>query len=378
MRIISICINDIRIIILRELTMKAKLAAWILGMTAASVAAVAVNVSASPDVANKNEVSSRAESKSELVVYSSRKEHLVKPLFDLYSEKTGTSIRYITDKAGPLIARLETEGENTPADVLITVDAGNLWQASKKGILQSVDSDKLNKNIPEHLRAENGDWYGMSVRARTLVYAADRIESDELIGYEDLANERWKGRLCLRTSKKVYNQSLVATMIERLGEDKTEQVLEGWVDNLAAPVFSNDTKAMQAVAAGICDVTVVNTYYFGRLQKKNPDTGLKLFWANQKQGALNSSGVHVNISGAGVTKYAKHKAVAIDFIEWMSTEEAQHIIADMNMEYPANVSVKPSEVVSSWGDFEADDLNVAVAGEKQTRAIQLMDKVRYN
>ena len=345
--------------------MKAKMAAWVSGIAAATVAAFVV--AAEPVSAQE------AAKNDELVIYSARKEHLVKPLFDLYTEKTGTKIRYITDKAGPLLARLEAEGKNTPADLLITVDAGNLWQASKQGVLQSVKSDVLEKNIPANLRDENGDWFGLSVRARTLVYAADRMKADELKGYEDLADARWKGRLCLRTSKKVYNQSLVATMVERLGEDTTEKVLEGWVNNLAAPVFSNDTRAMEAVAAGICDVTVVNTYYFGRLQKKKPDNGLKIFWANQ-----DSSGVHVNISGAGVTRYAKHKEAAIDFLEWMSTEEAQHIIADSNMEYPANASVAPSELVSSWGKFDADKLNVAIAGEKQTKAVQLMDKARYN
>ncbi|MTI13298.1 extracellular solute-binding protein [Sansalvadorimonas verongulae] len=340
------------------------MAAWVSGIAAATVAAFIVAEPVSAQEAAKS---------NELVIYSARNEHLVKPLFDLYTEKTGTKIRYITDKAGPLLARLETEGRNTPADLLITVDAGNLWQASKQGVLQPIKSETLEKNIPENLRDEKGDWFGLSVRARTLVYASNRIKADDLKGYEDLADPRWKGRLCLRTSKKVYNQSLVATMVERLGKDKTTQVLDGWVSNLAAPVFSNDTRAMEAVAAGICDVTVVNTYYFGRLQKKNPDNGLKIFWANQ-----GDSGVHVNISGAGVTRYAKNKDAAVDFLEWMSTEEAQHIIADSNMEYPANASVKPSEQVASWGEFEADDLNVAIAGEKQIQAIQLMDKARYN
>ena len=238
----------------------------------------------------------------------------------------------------------------------------------------SLSSPKLwKRTFLKGCATKNGNWFGLSVRARTLVYAADRIDADELKGYEDLADPRWKGRLCLRTSKKVYNQSLVATMVERLGENKTEQILDGWVSNLAAPVFSNDTRAMEAVAAGICDVTVVNTYYFGRLQKKSPNNGLKIFWANQ-----GGSGVHINISGAGVTRYAKNKEAAIDFLEWMSTEEAQHIIADSNMEYPANASVNPSEQVAGWGKFEADKLNVAIAGEKQTKAIQLMDKARYN
>ncbi len=351
--------------------MKAKLMAWTMGIVAASVAAVVV--AATPVSASESHQAHGKKAGGELVVYSARKEHLVKPLFDLYTKETGTRVRYITDKAGPLLARLKAEGRNTPADLLITVDAGNLWQANKQGALQPVDSDVLQKNIPANLRDPNNNWFGLSVRARTLVYAADRIKADELVGYEDLADPRWKGRVCLRTSKKIYNQSLVATMIERLGEEKTEKVVSGWVDNLAAPVFSNDTRAMEAVASGICDVTVVNTYYFGRLEKQKPDTGLKVFWANQK-----SSGVHVNISGAGVTRYAKNKAAAVDFLEWMSTEEAQRIIADMNMEYPANASIAPADQVANWGSFTADQLNVAAAGEKQSQAIKLMDKAKYN
>ncbi len=309
----------------------------------------------------------------ELVVYSSRNEELIKPLFDLYTKKTGVKIRYITDKDAPLIARLEAEGKTTPADMLITVDAGNLWQAKEKGILQPYTSETLQKNIPAHLRDPDNNWYGMSVRARTMVYASDRIKPEQLSSYEDLADPKWEGRLCLRTSKKVYNQSLVATMIDRLGEPGSEKVVKGWVHNLAMPVFSNDTKAMEAVASGICDVTIVNTYYFGRLLKQKPDTNLKLFWANQ-----NGSGVHVNVSGAGITRYAKHPEAAAKLLEWMSTPEAQRILADSNMEYPANADVQPSSEVSAWGNFKQDNLNVETAGRLQSEAIQLMDRAKYN
>ena len=163
----------------------------------------------------------------ELVVYSSRNEELIKPLFDLYTKKTGVKIRYITDKDAPLIARLEAEGKTTPADMLITVDAGNLWQAKEKGILQPYTSETLQKNIPAHLRDPDNNWYGMSVRARTMVYASDRIKPEQLSSYEDLADPKWEGRLCLRTSKKVYNQSLVATMIDRLGEPGSEKSGKG-------------------------------------------------------------------------------------------------------------------------------------------------------
>lgn len=332
------------------------------------VAAAAVTATVSFSVAAQ-----AAEKPEELVVYTARKEHLIKPLFDLYTEKTGTKFRYITDKPGPLMARLEAEGSATPADMLITVDAGNLWQASEKGLLRTIESETLNANIPAHLRDPENQWYGLSVRARTLVYAGNRIKEKELTSYEDLAGSQWKDRLCLRTSKKVYNQSLVATMVERLGEKEAEKVVEGWVANLAAPVFSNDTKAMEAVEAGLCDVTIVNTYYFGRLQKAKPDTNLKLFWANQ-----NDSGVHVNVSGAGVTRHAKNPEGAQKFLEWLSTPEAQSVFADENMEYAANPQVKPSEQVASWGEFRQDNLNVNAAGQLQATAIKLMDRARYN
>jgi iron(III) transport system substrate-binding protein len=308
----------------------------------------------------------------EIVVYSARKEHLIKPLFDAYTQRTGIKIRYVTDKAGPLLARLKAEGSNTPADILMTVDAGNLWQAAQLGVLDSVDSAILEQNIPASLRDPDNRWFGLSVRARTIVYSTDRVEDGELSTYEALADPAWKGRLCLRTSKKVYNQSLVAMMISRLGEQKTSDVVKGWVANLAAPPFSNDTKTMQAIIAGQCDVAIVNTYYFGRLLKKDPNIKLALFWPNQ-----NDSGVHVNISGAGVTTYAKHREQAIKLLEWLSSEQAQGLFASLNMEYPANPAVANDPVVAAWGDFKADDTNVAKAGELQKQAVMLMDRSGY-
>lgn len=308
-----------------------------------------------------------------VTVYSSRKEHLVKPLFDKFTEQTGTEVRYITDKAGPLMARIQAEGETTPADMLITVDAGNLWQASQMGLLQSTDSAILNKNVPEHLRDDNGEWFGLSVRARTIVYATDRVQADELTTYEALADEKWKGRLCLRTSKKVYNQSLVATMIQTQGAEATEEVVKGWVANLATAPYSNDTKTMEAVLAGQCDVAIVNTYYFGRLKKANPDAELALFWPNQED-----RGVHINISGAGITKHAKQPEQAKALLEFLSSDEAQRQLAELNQEYPANPMIKPSAEVASWGEFKADAVNVEAAGSLQAEAVKLMDRAAYN
>ena len=308
----------------------------------------------------------------EVVVYSARKEHLIKPLFDRYTRETGVSIRYITDKAGPLLQRLRAEGKRTPADMLITVDAGNLWHAAESGTLAVIDSDVLNANVPVQLRDPKGQWFGLSERARTIVYSTERVKPAELSSYEDLADPKWKGRLCLRTSKKVYNQSLVATLIARHGEQKAEQIVAGWVANLAAAPFSNDTKAMQAVEAGQCDVTIVNTYYFGRLQKKQPDIKLGLFWANQ-----GSSGTHINVSGAGVTRHAKHPEAAQKLLEWLSSEAAQAEFAGSNMEFPVNPRVEPDATVAAWGTFKADELNVNEAGRLQAAAIRLMDRAGY-
>ncbi|MGB3621156.1 MAG: extracellular solute-binding protein [Ketobacter sp.] len=319
-----------------------------------------------------NEPAKASADTPEVVVYSSRKEQLVKPLFDLYSEETGVKITYITDAAGPLIARLEAEGERTPADMLITVDVGNLWQAAHLGLLRPIQSKTLEEDVPDKFQDSEHRWFGLSVRARTIVYSTERVKPEELSTYENLSTEDWNGRLCLRTSKKVYNQSLVATLIERHGIERTEEVVKGWVDNLATDVFADDTLLMQAIVAGQCDVGIVNSYYFGRMQAEDPEIPLKLFWANQE-----ISGVHVNISGAGVTKYAKHPGEAQKLIEWLSRGEAQRIFGGVNMEFPVNPAVPVNDLVKSWGDFKADQLPVEVAGQRQGEAIKLMDRAGY-
>ena len=308
----------------------------------------------------------------EITVYSARKEHLVKPLFDAYSEKTGIKIKYLTGEEATLLHRLKAEGVNTPADMLITVDAGNLWHAAREGVLQAVNSPELNKNIPEHLRDPEGNWFGLSIRARTIVYNIDKVQPEQLDSYEDLAISQWKNRLLLRTSKKVYNQSLVAMLIVEHGVEKTSEIVKGWVGNLAAPPFSSDTKVLEAIAAGLGDVGIVNTYYYGRLIKENPDLPLAIFWPNQK-----GSGVHVNISGAGVTRHAKNRDEAVRFLEWLSSPDAQNLFADVNMEYPVNPMVKTNPVVASWGTFKQNTINLEKAGELQGEAIKLMDRVGY-
>jgi iron(III) transport system substrate-binding protein len=308
----------------------------------------------------------------DLVVYSARVEDLIKPLFDRYTKETGVPIRFVTDDAAPLIERLAAEGQNSPADILLTVDAGELWNAAERGLLQPVQSKVLAASIPASLRDPEDRWVGLSVRARTIVYSTERVKPEQLSTYEALAEPQWRGKLCLRTSKKVYNQSLVAMLIAQHGEAKTEAVVRGWVANLATDVFSSDTLLMKAILAGQCDVGIVNTYYFGRLERERPDLPLKLFWADQ-----GSAGVHVNVSGAGIAAHAPHRAQAQKFLEWLATPEAQSLFASLNLEYPANAAVAPDAAVVSWGEFKQSPMNVAQAGAMQAQAVKLMDRAGY-
>ena len=310
-----------------------------------------------------------------LTVYSSRAEDLIRPVFDLYEKETGIKIQTVSDTEAALIQRIKAEGKRTKADLFITVDAGNLWLASKEGILKKIDSSTATTNIPEHLRDPNGHWYGLSVRARTILYNTDKVKPAELSTYEALADEKWKGRLCLRTSKKVYNQSLTAMLMSAHGESETMRLVTGWVKNLAAPVFASDNDVIKAVAAGQCDVGIVNTYYFGRLAKQTPGMKAALFWPNQDSKA--NPGVHVNISGAGVPTHAPNAAAGQKLLEWLTSTKAQEIFGSVNMEYPASSAVKPSADVAAWGEFRQSLINVAQAGEKQGEAIKLMDKAGW-
>ena len=307
-----------------------------------------------------------------VTVYSARNEQLLKPLLDRYSKETGTEIRLMTANEGALLARLNAEGASTPADVLITVDAGNLWLAAQQGQLRPLNSTVLQKNIPAHLRDPDNQWFGLSVRARTIVYSKSAVRPAELSSYEDLAQPKWKGKLCLRTSKKVYNQSLIAMMITEIGEAKTEEIVRGWVANLATTPFPDDTSLLKAIAAGQCQVGIVNTYYLGRLLVKEPDLPVGLFWANQS-----GSGTHVNVSGAGITKHSKNPAGAQKLIEYLSMETAQSFYVDEDLEFPANPKVKVNSIIKEWGSFKPNLLNVSKAGELQATATKLMDRAGY-
>ncbi len=341
-------------------------------------ATVLVGCGKQSDDASSNSAEAVEPKAKPLIVYSSRAEHLIQPVFDLYTEQTGTEIQFITDKAGVLIERLKQEGESTPADVFITVDAGNLGYAAAEGLLLPLESTVLEVNVPEHLRDEQNRWTGLSLRARTIVYSTERVAPEELSSYEALGDEAFEGFLCLRTSKKVYNQSLVAMLIAEHGEEKTQQIVESWVNNLAVAPLSNDTKVMEAIVAGQCDVGIVNTYYYGRLKAKNPDLPLALFWPNQEAEEGAAKGVHVNISGAGVVKYSKRPAAAQALVEWMASDDAQAIFGGVNQEYPINPAIPVDPEVKSWGEFKASEQPLSQAFELQPAAVKLMDRAGYH
>lgn len=309
----------------------------------------------------------------EVVVYSARAEHLIEPLFAQFEAETGIAVSWVTDGEGPLLERLRAEGDQTPADLLLTVDAGNLWIAAERGFLAPVESATLERNVPAHLRDPGKRWFGLSVRARTLAYNTERVDPADLSSYAALAEPRWRGRLCLRTSAKVYNQSLVAMMIAGRGEEQTEAIVRGWVANLAAPVFASDTQVLEAIAAGQCDVGIVNTYYYGRLARENPALPVALFWPDQE-----GAGVHVNVSGAGVVRASDNAAGATRLLEWLSSPAAQAQFAALNLEYPVHPDVAPAPEVAGWGVFKPNLINVSRAGELQAAAVRLMDRAGYH
>jgi iron(III) transport system substrate-binding protein len=308
---------------------------------------------------------------NEVMVYSARSHYGQEPAMEAFTRKTGIQVKSFGGDSGALFERLKAEGDRTQADVLISVDAGNLWNAARAGLLGKMDSPEVQANIPAHLRDPENRWVGLTVRARTIMYNTKKVKPEELSTYEALGDPKWKGRLCLRPSTHVYNQSLIATMIKRHGEAKTEAIVRGWVAN--NPILINgDTKVLEAVAAGQCDVALTNTYYLGRILAKDASFPVAAFWANQQ-----TIGTHVNISGAGVTAHAKNRANAIKLIEFLTSPEAQQMFADANFEYPANPQAGVNPVIARWGKFKQDDTNVAAAGEFQAAAVKLADRAGY-
>jgi iron(III) transport system substrate-binding protein len=311
-----------------------------------------------------------AAGEDEVVVYSAR-HYGEEAAFKAFTKKTGVQVRVFSGNTGELFERLKAEGERSPADVLLTVDAGNLWNAARAGLLSRVESSELLANIPPHLRDPEQRWFGLTVRARTIVYHTGRVKPSDLSTYEALGDPRWQGRLCLRSSGYIYNQSMLATMIRRHGEPRTEEIVRGWVRNRPT-LIAGDTKIVEAIAAGQCDVGIVNHYYLARLLAKDPTLPVGIFWANQR-----TTGTHVNVSGAGVTAHAKHRASAVALLESLSSPEAQQTFADLAFEYPANPKAVVNPLVARWGRFKQDDVNVATAGEYQPAATRLADRTGY-
>ena len=317
-------------------------------------------------------VSCSYQANDELTIYTSRQPQLLEPIIEDFFEDTGIKVNLLSGNAQELMERIDIEGENSPADIFVTVDAGVLWQATERKIFSETNSDILKKNIPEYLRDPSNQWFGFSKRARTIVYSSDKFSDNDFSSYEALSDPKWAGKLCLRTSKKVYNRSLMASMIDAYGYDEAKAVVLGWVSNLATEVFSNDTNALKAVSSGQCGVTIVNTYYLARLLDDPKYDNLSLFWANQ-----GDRGVHVNISGAGVVKTSKNKANAVKLLEYLSSMKAQDFYASANKEYPVLASADIDDSIEGWGEFSEDNINVSKLGSLQKEAVFLAQEAGY-
>lgn len=311
-------------------------------------------------------------------LYSSRHYDTDQALYDSFTRKTGLRVNLIEGKGDELIERIKSEGANSPADVFMTVDAGRLWRAQENGILQPVSSSTLNSKIPANLRSPENLWFGFSKRARVIMYNKDQVEASELSTYEDLATDKWRNKILIRSSSNIYNQSLIASLIEIHGMSEAESWAKGFVRNFARPPEGNDTAQIKGVAAGIGDIGLANSYYLARL-KKSPKVENKavaekvgMFFPNQ-----NGRGTHVNISGGGVVKNAPNKEGAIKFLEHLASPEAQKIFSEGNNEYPVVAGVAIASVLESFGNFKSDSTNVSVYGKLNADAIKLMDRVGW-
>ncbi|HZO02934.1 MAG TPA: Fe(3+) ABC transporter substrate-binding protein [Burkholderiales bacterium] len=314
-----------------------------------------------------------------LNLYSSRHYQTDEALYANFTKATGIKINRIEGGEDPLIERIRNEGERSPADVLITVDAGRLWRAEQLGLFQPVKSATLESRIPANLREPGGLWYGFSTRARVIAYNKAKVKPGEIRNYEDLADAKWKGRVCMRSSTNIYNLSLLGAMIEHLGEAKAQEWAQGVRNNMAQDPKGGDTDQLKAVAAGQCDVTISNQYYYARLLRSEKaderQVGEKIAVVFPNQGTW---GTHVNISGAGVLKNAPHRAAAIKFLEYLASDEAQRYFADGNNEWPAVASVKvENPVLKTLGEFKRDQINVAVLGRNQPSSQKLYDRVAW-
>ncbi|GAB3307567.1 Fe(3+) ABC transporter substrate-binding protein [Haliea atlantica] len=317
---------------------------------------------------------------TEVNIYSARQEALIKPLLDRFTADTGIDVNLVTGDGDALLTRLRNEGRNSPADLLLTTDAGRLYRAQEAGVLQPLGAPELDALVPAHLRSSEDYWIGLSLRARVIVYAPDRVDPEELSTYQALAEPRWKGRVCIRSSSNIYNQSLVASFLANHGEEETMAWLEGLVGNFARPPQGGDRDQIKAVAVGQCDVAVVNSYYLGgMLRSSEPEEraaadAVALFWPNQAEG---ESGTHINISGAGLTRAAKNPDAARALIRFLLTAESQQWYAETNNEYPVRDGIPVSAVLSAWGEFRGDTLDVTELGQRNADAVMAMDRAGW-
>ncbi|MEL6581690.1 MAG: Fe(3+) ABC transporter substrate-binding protein [Cyanobacteria bacterium J06621_12] len=307
--------------------------------------------------------------KGQVNIYSSRHYNTDDQLYDGFTEKTGISVNLIEGKDDELIERIKSEGANSPADILITVDAGRLWRAAEAGVFAPVESETLEAKIPENLQDPENLWFGYSKRARVIVYNKDKVDPTQLSTYEDLTDSKWKGKFIVRSSSNIYNQSLVAGMIEEKGEEATAEWIKGLVSNFARSPQGNDTSQIEDVAAGVADLTLANTYYLARYED-NPEVFDKVgvFFPNQSD-----RGAHVNISGAGLLKNAPNQEQAIAFLEYLASPKAQEFFALGNNEYPVVEGTPINPVVAGFGDFKDDTTNVSAYGKNNADAVKIMD-----
>ncbi len=314
----------------------------------------------------------------EVNVYSYRQPFLIKPLLDAFTEKTGIETNVLFDDKA-LIERMVQEGQNSPADLLLTVDIGRLENAVASGVTQSAESEVLEKNIPAAYRDENGQWFGLTTRARVIFASRDRVEQDT-ITYEELADPKWKGKICMRSGQHVYNVALIASIIAHDGEEKAEEWLRGVKANLARKPAGNDRAQVKGIYTGECDIALANTYYMAKMLQNDKEPEQKE-WARSARIIFPNTddrGTHVNVSGVALAKNAPNRENAIKLMEFLSSDGAQQIYAEVNNEYPVNPDVEASELVESWGDFKRDPLPLDRIAELRKKASELVDKVGFD
>lgn len=310
-------------------------------------------------------------------IYSYRQAVLMKPLLDRFQERTGIKANVVYLKKG-MMARLKAEGAASPADVILTVDAARLIRLDRMGSFQPLDSAALTAAVPANLRHPKGHWFGLTVRGRPIYYNPAKVKPSELSTYEALADGKWKGRICIRSSSNVYNQSLIASIIAANGVEKAQAWANGFVKNFARKPAGGDRDQIRAVAAGECDIAIANTYYFAGLAKSKKErdrkaaAAVRLFWPNQ-----DGRGSHVNISGAGIAKHSKNRANAVKLIEFLASREAQEIYARIVNEYPVRKDVQPGRIVADFGEFKADSLALSELAKYQKEAVRIADRAGW-